>query len=223
MRKIVFLSSGNGGNLKFLYLMKRDLQLSDIELVVIADRECGATIFAQKHGIECHVLKIERDEQLVLLEFLARLNPQIIFTTIHRIISPNILNDYGDRMINVHYSLLPRYAGLIGTKGVESAIKNRDNFLGVTSHKVTALVDAGPVIVQSYFNNPGDFTLGTKACFRLGCLQIWSTLNEFKNSGKGLARKTEDLMGNLVFHHSKDVPNFPSEVNESFWFRVSKL
>jgi phosphoribosylglycinamide formyltransferase-1 len=223
MSKITFLSSGNGGNLKFLYLMKSELHLSNIELSVVADRECGATLFAQKHGIECIIVKVKQDEQIELIDAISCLNPQIIFTTIHRVISPNVLQIYGDRMMNLHYSLLPRYSGLIGMRSVEDAIKNRDTFLGVTIHKVTSSLDAGPTIVQSYFQNPNDYALAAKACFRLGCLQIWSTFQEIECSGKDFTNKTEELLENFVFYHSQFIPNFPSIVNESFWFRVSKL
>jgi glycosyltransferase involved in cell wall biosynthesis len=51
-KKITFLSSGGGGNLKFLDLLIKKNLAPDIFLSVIADRECGALTYARNAGIK---------------------------------------------------------------------------------------------------------------------------------------------------------------------------
>jgi phosphoribosylglycinamide formyltransferase 1 len=223
MRNVTFLSSGNGGNLKFLHLIQSRIGSGDFVLNVIADRECGAALFAQQNGIKFKIIDVRKDEQFELSNSLDEFNPEIIFTTIHKIISPAVLNRYGQKMVNLHYSLLPRYAGVIGMEGVESATANHDILLGVTSHKVTSELDAGPIIIQSHFQNPNNFNLAVKTSFRVGCLQVWSILADQSDIKVVLTDKHSDLVENIVIQHSRPVAQLSEFVNESFWSQLSNL
>jgi folate-dependent phosphoribosylglycinamide formyltransferase PurN len=223
MRNITFLSSGNGGNLKFLHLMQSKMQSVDFNFSVIADRECGTTVFAQKNGIKYKIIDVRNNDQFALSNSLAELQPEIIFTTIHKIISPAVLNTYGMQMVNLHYSLLPFHAGVIGMKGVESATANRDMLLGVTTHKVTSELDAGPIIMQSHFQNPNDLELSVKASFRIGCLQVWSILSDQNERNIDMKDKDSDLVENMVVHHSRAIPPLPEFVGDFFWSELSNL
>jgi folate-dependent phosphoribosylglycinamide formyltransferase PurN len=223
MRNVTFLSSGNGGNLKFLHLMQNKMHSADFVLSVIADRECGATLFARTNGIRYKIIEVTNNEQSNLSHFLAEFKPEIIFTTIHKVVSPAVLNTHGQKMVNLHYSLLPLHAGVIGMKGVESATTNHDALLGVTTHKVTSELDAGPIIIQSYFSNPNNLDLAIKASFRIGCLQVWSILNNHIESGVVATNRNSDLVENVVVHHSRPIIALPGFVNEVFWSQLSTL
>ena len=222
-RRITFLSSGNGGNLKFLYLLSNYSNSFNFQLSVIADRKCGTTLFAQKNGIEYRIVDVIENEQLELSDSISQLNPDVIFTTIHKIISPQVLNLHGEQMLNLHYSYLPNYAGIIGMKGVDIAIRNQDEVLGVTTHKVISELDAGPITIQSYFQNPKVYEIAVKASFRVGCLQIWESIQEHEENNFEFSDKTESLIENLVVHHSRPISNLPNFVNESFWLTLSNL
>lgn len=223
MRNITFLSSGNGGNLKFLHLMQSKMQSTDFNFSVIADRECGTTSFAQTNGITHKIIDVRNNEQYDLSNSLDEFKPEIIFTTIHKIISTDVLNTYGQQMVNLHYSLLPLHAGVIGMKGVQSATANRDTLLGVTTHKVTSELDAGPIIMQSHFQNPNNLELSVKASFRIGCLQMWSILRDQNESGVVMKDSNSDLVEDLVVHHSRAVSPLPEFVNDFFWSQLSTL
>ena len=107
--KICFLASGNGGNLKFLYLVQRLGLIKNIELSVVADRECGSIDFANIRNIYSKVIKYKRDDNKELLFELENINPDIIVTNWHKIIDVEIVNKYQGKMINLHYSLLPAF------------------------------------------------------------------------------------------------------------------
>ena len=65
-----------------------------------------------------------------------------------RFLSPWFVNKYKNRIMNIHPSLLPKYAGGMD-KGVHSEVlKNREKFTGATIHFVDEGADTGPIIMQ---------------------------------------------------------------------------
>ena len=50
--------------------------------------------------------------------------------------------------MNVHPSLLPKYAGGMDTNVHEEVLRNKDKETGCTIHFVTDKVDGGPILIQ---------------------------------------------------------------------------
>ncbi|MBU0727220.1 phosphoribosylglycinamide formyltransferase [Patescibacteria group bacterium] len=65
-----------------------------------------------------------------------------------RILSAKFCREWKDRILNVHPSLLPKYAGGMDTNVHEEVIKNKDTETGCTIHYVTDKVDNGPILIQ---------------------------------------------------------------------------
>lgn len=65
-----------------------------------------------------------------------------------RILSSKFCKEWGGRILNVHPSLLPKYAGGMDMNVHEEVIKNRDMETGCTIHFVTEDVDSGPILIQ---------------------------------------------------------------------------
>lgn len=65
-----------------------------------------------------------------------------------RILSPSFILQWKDRIINIHPSLLPAFAGLMDLDVHRAVIDAGQSVSGCTVHFVTEEVDAGPVIVQ---------------------------------------------------------------------------
>lgn len=65
-----------------------------------------------------------------------------------RILSPVFVNAFENRIMNIHPSLLPAFAGLQGMQVHEAVIASGVKVSGCTVHLVTTDVDAGPIIVQ---------------------------------------------------------------------------
>jgi len=62
-----------------------------------------------------------------------------------RIISPEFVKKYKNRIINIHPALLPSFPGLDAQK---QAVDYGSKFSGVTVHFVDSGVDTGPIILQ---------------------------------------------------------------------------
>ncbi|WP_254807435.1 formyltetrahydrofolate deformylase [Natronosalvus amylolyticus] len=92
-----------------------------------------------------------------LLELLAEYDADLIVLARYmRILSPNVVFRYEDRIINVHPSLLPAFPG---AEAYRQAIEEGVRVAGVTAHYVTTDLDQGPVITQRAFDVPDDADL----------------------------------------------------------------
>ena len=76
-----------------------------------------------------------------------------------RILSPEFCRVWQDRILNVHPSLLPKYAGGMDINVHEEVLKNKDMETGCTIHFVNELVDAGPILIQKKCNVDPDDTV----------------------------------------------------------------
>ena len=78
-----------------------------------------------------------------------------------RILSAGFCREWQNKLLNVHPSLLPKYAGGMDTNVHEEVLKNGDIETGCTIHFVTDEVDGGPILVQKKCNVESDDTAET--------------------------------------------------------------
>lgn len=65
-----------------------------------------------------------------------------------RILSPHFVAQWSGRLLNVHPSLLPAFAGLMNRKVHEAVLSAGVPETGCTIHQVTEEVDGGPIVLQ---------------------------------------------------------------------------
>ena len=65
-----------------------------------------------------------------------------------RILSPHFVAEWNGRLLNVHPSLLPAFAGLMNRKVHEAVLSAGVPETGCTIHQVTEEVDGGPIVLQ---------------------------------------------------------------------------
>jgi methionyl-tRNA formyltransferase len=100
--------------------------------------------FALQHQFNIHQpAKIKTDEAKQL--FTSHQADAAIVVAYGKILPSEFLGAFLHGCINVHFSLLPRYRG---AAPVNWAIINGDNETGVTTMKIVAKLDAGPVLLQ---------------------------------------------------------------------------
>jgi len=109
---------------------------------------------AEKYEVPFHDIGDDKgnpDEEQ-LLELLAEYDADLIALARYmRILSPDVVFRYENRIINVHPSLLPAFPG---AEAYLQALEEGVRIAGVTAHYVTTDLDQGPIITQRAFNVP---------------------------------------------------------------------
>ncbi|EMA31058.1 formyltetrahydrofolate deformylase [Halobiforma nitratireducens] len=111
---------------------------------------------AEHYGVPFHDIGDEKGRQNEdeLLDVLAEYDADLIVLARYmRILSPNVVFRYEDRIINVHPSLLPAFPG---AEAYRQAVDEGVRVAGVTAHYVTTDLDQGPIITQRAFDVPDD-------------------------------------------------------------------
>lgn len=139
--------SGQGSNL-------RNLVELGFEVVAVATNRpsCGGATFARARGIALGELSQkafatgeERDEAMG--DFFRHHGVELVVDAGYdRVHSRVFVDAFDGRIVNLHPSLLPNFAG--GMDAVERALDSGLNFTGATVHIVTSDLDAGPILVQ---------------------------------------------------------------------------
>ena len=82
----------------------------------------------------------------------------IVLARYMRILTPNFVWRYPNRIINIHPSLLPAFPGALA---YVQAYERGAKIIGCTAHFVTEDLDQGPIIIQEAFKVLSDDTLET--------------------------------------------------------------
>jgi|TARA_R100000501_G_scaffold17911_1_gene34728 formyltetrahydrofolate-dependent phosphoribosylglycinamide formyltransferase len=150
--RVAVLISGTGSNMAaLLYASKADDCPYEIGLVLSNDPAAaglqiakaeGIPVWAQSHrGMERSAFDALIDEQLTKAGA-----DYVALAGYMRLLSPEFVAKWQDRMLNIHPSLLPKYKGL---DTFRRALEAGDEFAGCSIHVVTAGVDEGPVLGQT--------------------------------------------------------------------------
>ncbi|HZV52477.1 MAG TPA: phosphoribosylglycinamide formyltransferase [Candidatus Dormibacteraeota bacterium] len=142
------LVSGKGSNL-------RNLVERGYRVVAVATNRpsCGAAAFARERGLPLGEFSQRRfgsveERDAAMQVWLQGHGVELVVNAGYdRILTPGFVAAFRDRIINVHPSLLPAFAG--GMDAVERALARGVAITGCTVHVVTEEVDAGPILVQA--------------------------------------------------------------------------
>jgi formyltetrahydrofolate deformylase len=111
---------------------------------------------AEKYDVPFHDIGDEKGnpDEDHLLDLLQEYEVDLVVLARYmRILSPDVVFRYENRIINVHPSLLPAFPG---ASAYMQAIEEGVRIAGVTAHYVTTDLDQGPIITQRAFNVPDD-------------------------------------------------------------------
>lgn len=93
----------------------------------------------------------------------------IVLARFMQVLPPDLCRDYAGRIINIHHSFLPAFAG---ANPYRQAFQRGVKIIGATSHYVTEELDAGPIIEQEvlrveHYHTPEDLGRLGRDCERL--------------------------------------------------------
>ena len=150
MARVAVLASGEGTNLQALL---DDSDLRAWIVLVVSDRDAsGALRRAEDAGVtaifldpKAHRGREEYDRALRDVLTLENID-YVALAGWDRILTSEVVGTFDGRMVNIHPSLLPAFAG--GLHAVRDALDWGVKVTGVTVHLVTEDVDHGPIVMQ---------------------------------------------------------------------------
>jgi len=182
--KVGVLISGRGSNMAaLLYAAKAETCPFEIVLVAANDPDAPGLALAAAEGIATFAhshkgLKRAEFDRIIDAQLRAAGAQYVALAGYMRLLSPEFVSGWDQRMLNIHPSLLPKYKGL---DTHQRAIDAGDVHAGCSVHIVTAELDDGPVIGQTEVAIlPGDTADSLAARILIAEHQLYSrTLADF--------------------------------------------
>jgi phosphoribosylglycinamide formyltransferase-1 len=153
MRNIAILASGTGTNAENIIKYFSNKNTAKVSLVLSNKRQAMVLKRAEAHNIrtvffehkEFYVTgKVLRYLLLYKIDF-------IVLAGFLWLVPENILEQYNERIINIHPALLPAYGGkgMYGEVVHKAVIASHDKESGISIHYVNKLYDGGDIIFQA--------------------------------------------------------------------------
>jgi len=147
--KICVLISGGGTNLQALLDAEKENRIKSGEIVLVAsDNPSAYGLTRAKNSLkETYILNNEAD---FITELESKQIDMIVLAGFLKILSPEIVKLYENRIINIHPSLIPSFCGkgCYGLHVHERALEYGVKITGATVHFVNEITDGGKIISQ---------------------------------------------------------------------------
>ncbi|MFC5401514.1 formyltetrahydrofolate deformylase [Cohnella soli] len=146
-RIAIFVSKEDHCLLELLWQWQSGDLDADISMVISNHEDMRATVEA--FGIPYHYVPVTpntKDEaEKQQRELTAGKVDLIVLARYMQIVSPKFIEQYHNRIINIHHSFLPAF---VGGKPYQQAYNRGVKLIGATAHYVTEELDGGPIIEQ---------------------------------------------------------------------------
>ncbi|EDM66466.1 MAG: formyltetrahydrofolate deformylase [Moritella sp.] len=131
-------------------LMKNYYGGLDVEIAAIVGNYDSLAELAGKFDVPYHTVShvgISREEhEEKIIETVEKYQPDyVILAKYMRILTPNFVAVFENKIINIHHSFLPAF---IGAQPYKQAFERGVKIIGATAHYVTNNLDEGPIILQ---------------------------------------------------------------------------
>jgi len=152
MISFAVLASGRGGNLQAIIDAVNTGRINAQLKVVISDKkDAYALERARKAQVPAVFIdpKGFKDRQSFDRAVVERLHEFkidfVVLAGYMRLVSDHFIEQYHDKILNIHPSLLPKFKGM---HAIKEAFESGDTVTGLTVHIVIKEMDAGPIIRQ---------------------------------------------------------------------------
>ena len=149
---IAVFCSGFGSNFQAIVdASKTKLFDANVAIMVCDNKGAFALERAKKENIKTLLVlrenfKTREDFENKIIDRLEKEDIELIcLAGFMRVLSPEFVKRYENRILNIHPALLPSFKG---THGIKDAFERGVKVTGVTVHFVTGELDAGPIILQ---------------------------------------------------------------------------
>jgi len=158
LQKLGILISGRGSNMEAILKTIKNKKIPIKPTVVISNSSNARGLkIAKKLGVETEIIvskgfkggRWDYDKKIIAVLQKHGVTPKngiVCLAGFMRIISPQFIRKYKNKILNMHPALLPAFPGLDAQK---QAIEYGAKYSGCTVHFVDDGVDTGPIIIQS--------------------------------------------------------------------------
>ena len=151
--KIAILASGEGSNFQELINLSKSNKFDiDIKILITNKSEAGCISRAKNSNISYKVIKSSDYENKDYFEdeIINTIKKQdielVVMAGWMKIMSSKFVNEFKNKIINIHPSLLPSFKG---SNAIKEAITNDAKITGCSVHFVEPEVDSGHLIMQA--------------------------------------------------------------------------
>lgn len=150
---IAVFCSGQGTNLQAIIdAVRKERIKANLALVICDNPKAYAIERAKKAGVEVAIVypkefpTRERLEGEIIRHLKRKKIGLIALAGFMRVLSPQLVRKYKNRILNIHPALLPSFRG---AHAIKDALNFGVKITGPTVHFVTEAVDSGPIILQA--------------------------------------------------------------------------
>ncbi|HAJ81151.1 phosphoribosylglycinamide formyltransferase [Zunongwangia profunda] len=153
VRKIVIFASGSGSNTE--NIIRHFENSKNIKVAAVFSNKRNARVLRRAYDLDVQALYFDRDafyHSNDVLHVLKDIDPDlIVLAGFLWMVPKNIIENFPNRIINVHPALLPNYGGkgMYGMRVHEAIITNKEKESGITIHFVNEHYDEGEHIFQA--------------------------------------------------------------------------
>jgi formyltetrahydrofolate deformylase len=148
-KRIIILATKESHVLGDILIRYSDGELDAEILAVVANRDNLKELVNRFDIPFIHIdadgISREKHEELLLKELANYQFDYIVLAKYMRILTPNFVDRYQGKIINIHHSFLPAF---IGANPYKQAYERGVKIIGATAHFVTDRLDEGPIIAQ---------------------------------------------------------------------------
>ncbi|MCG9971082.1 phosphoribosylglycinamide formyltransferase [Christiangramia crocea] len=151
-KKIVIFASGSGTNAENIINYFQNSK--NIEVVAVLSNRRSAGALKKAHHLNVRPLLFDKEALYYsheVLNVLRDIDPDLIVLAGFLWLMPtSILEEFPEKIINIHPALLPKYGGkgMYGERVHKAVIENNEKKSGITIHYVNPVYDEGQVIFQ---------------------------------------------------------------------------
>jgi phosphoribosylglycinamide formyltransferase-1 len=153
MRKIAILASGSGTNAE--NIIKYFSTRNSAKVTLVLSNKPEAYVLQRAAALNIKSLFFDHEDFYTSGKVLAYLLDDkidlIVLAGFLWLVPDNILEEFKDRIINIHPALLPQYGGkgMYGERVHKAVLANNDSESGITIHFVNSSYDEGNIIFQA--------------------------------------------------------------------------
>ena len=131
-------------------LTRVELGELDATVALVASNHDDHESLVTRHGVDFHLLPVDPDDPARQSDEMHRLIASsgvdlVVLARYMRILPPEFVDGFRNRIINIHHSFLPAF---VGAKPYHQAWERGVKVIGATAHYATSDLDEGPIIHQ---------------------------------------------------------------------------